>query len=464
MRKIILCTLLLSTAACTSGPNYVRPRPASADQATFVTALPSATATTAPDSTWWRIYEDPVLDALIERALAANTDLRAAIANLKAADAVLGEARNARLPQTMISGQATYGRTQPPLFLQGDRFTGQGGIQLAYEADLFGRVSRSIEAARADAAATDFARAAVQVRVVAAVTNAYLSACTATRAIAAVRSSIDLTTESARIIALQERAGSAAVLDVARAEGQRAEARAALAPSEDARQSALYELAALLGLPPAQVPEAAARCGSAPGPHRPIPVGDVAGLLQRRPDIAESERRLAAATARIGVATAELYPRISFGASVAQAGGEGISQSRGLVYGLGPLLSFSFPNTSAARARIRQSEARTEAALADFDGVVLTALKEVEQALSGYGTSVRRREDLAVAEQRTEQAFRLADLRYRAGSIAYVDVILAQSELVRARLALVEQDRLVASNLVILFRALGGGWTPAPSR
>jgi len=352
MRKTMLSFLLLATSACTTGPNYVRPAAPTASQTALVTP-PGSTADEGPGPDWWRTYEDPALDALIERALAANTDLRVALANFRAAEAVVGEARNARLPQTTINGQGTYGRTQPPLYLPGNRFSGLGSFQLAYEVDLFGRVSRTVEAARADAEAAAFARAAVRVRIVAAVTDAYLSACTASDAITVVRSSIELTADSARIIGQQERAGSAARLDVARAEGQLAEARAALAPFEDARQSALYELAALLGLPPAQVPEAAARCGSPPGPHRPIPIGDVAGLLKRRPDVAEAERRLAAATARIGVATADLYPRISLGASVAQAGGEGISQSRGFIFGLGPLLSFAFPNNGAARARIR---------------------------------------------------------------------------------------------------------------
>ncbi|SEL79636.1 efflux transporter, outer membrane factor (OMF) lipoprotein, NodT family [Sphingomonas palmae] len=460
MRKTMLSFLLLATSACTTGPNYVRPAAPTASQTALVTPLPGSTADEGPGPDWWRTYEDPALDALIERALAANTDLRVALANLRAAEAVVGEARNARLPQTTINGQGTYGRTQPPLYLPGNRFSGLGSFQLAYEVDLFGRVSRTVEAARADAEAAAFARAAVRVRIVAAVTDAYLSACTASDAITVVRSSIDLTADSARIIGQQERAGSAARLDVARAEGQLAEARAALAPFEDARQSALYELAALLGLPPAQVPEAAARCGSPPGPHRPIPIGDVAGLLKRRPDVAEAERRLAAATARIGVASADLYPRISLGASVAQAGGEGISQSRGFIFGLGPLLSFAFPNNGAARARIRQSEARTEAALATFDGTVLTAMKETEQALSAYGAGLRRQGELRIAVERSDQAFRLADLRYKAGSIAYVDVIVAQSELVRARLALTEQNRQVASSLVLLFRALGGGWSP----
>lgn len=460
MRYHSLLTLLagVSLSACAAGPDYVAPAIKPAAQAAFVTPAPNTNPGADPAATWWRIYDDPVLDDLVAKALVANTDLRAALANLKAAEAILSEARNARLPQTNLTANATYGRYQMPLFLPGDRFTFGGGAALSYEADLFGRVARTIEAARAEASAEGFATAAVQVRVISAVTDAYLSACTASQAITTLRSSIDLSADSARIIGLQADAGGAAQLDVARAQAQLSEAQAELAPVENARAAALFELAALLGLPPAQVPETAARCSAPPALKDAIATGDGASLLRRRPDVAEAERKLAAATARIGIATADLYPRISIGASVNQFGGEGVSQKRGFNYGIGPLLSFSFPNMGAARARIRQARGQEEAALATFDGTVLTALKEVEQALSGYGAAVNRRGKLASAEERAEQAFRLANQRYRAGSIAYIDSIVAQGELLRVRLARTQADRELAASEVAIFRALGAGW------
>ncbi len=460
MKTILSASLALGLAACTSGPDYVRPSMAAAPAATsngFVSTAPGV-ATDEPPADWWRIYEDPVLDRLVTQALAANTDLRVALANLKAADAVLGEARTARLPQTTTSAGTSYGRSQAPLYLPGDRFTYSAGLQLSYEVDLFGRVSRTIEAARADAAALAYAHAAVRVRVVAQVTDAYLSACTLSSAIATTRDSIALTEKSAGLIRLQQQAGSAAVLDVARAEAQVSDARATLPPLEEARANALFELAALLGTTPSQIPEAAARCGSPPGPHRPLPIGDVAGLLARRPDVAQAERQLAAATARIGVATADLYPRISIGASATKLGGDRISGAQGFAFGVGPLLNFSFPNISAARARIRGAEARTEGALASFDGTVLTALKETEQALTSYASATRTRDERRVSEAKSDQAFRLADLRYRNGSIAYVDVIVAQRDLITARLERIDADRALASSRVMLFRALGSGW------
>lgn len=462
IRKILPIMLGAALSACTTGPDYTPPVLSSAAIGPFVSAAPGMLSGAAPDDIWWRLYDDPALDALIEQAFVANTDLRVAIANLKAAQAIAAEARNARLPSTTVTGNATYGRNQPPLYFSGDRLTFGGGFEASYEVDLFGRVSRSIEAARADADARAFARDAVQVRVAASVTDAYLTACTSAQAIGVVRSSIALAADSARIVGLQEKAGSVAALDVERAQGAVAQARASLAPLENQRQAALFELAALLGLPPSQIPEAAARCGLAPSPHRIIPVGDGAGLLRRRPDVAQAERQLAAATARIGVATADLYPKISLGASVAQSGGEGVSARQGLRFGVGPLLSFSIPNMGAARARIRQSEARSQAALASFDGVVLNALKETEQALTAYASEQRRRADLGEAEKRAERAFKLADQRYRAGSIAYIDAIVAQREWIDTRLARVVSDQQLASNLVAIFRVLGGGWGEDP--
>lgn len=448
----------MALSACAAGPDYTPPTPPALSAAPFVSAVGDDFAVAEPETQWWRIYDDPALDGLITRALAANTDLRVALANLRAAEAVVAEAGNARLPQTSLSANGSFGQRQMPLFLPDARLGGSLGAELSYEADLFGRVSRTIEAARADVEAEAFAKGAVRLRVIAGVTQAYLAACTAAEAGTIARSSVDLAADSARITGLREAAGSSGRLDVVRAQSLLAQARAEVPPIQAARQTALFELAALMGLTPQQVPEAATQCERAPQIDRAIAVGDGAGLLRRRPDVAEAERRLAAATARIGVATADLYPSIKINASVAQAAGEGVSTAQGFQFGIGPLLSFSFPNTGAARARIRQSEARAEAALASFDGTVLIALKETEQALASYSAAVTRRAELAQAEASAGEAFDLANTRYRAGSIAYIDVIVAQRELATLRLARTQADSDLASGSVAVFRALGSGW------
>ena len=459
MKPLLILVTAVTLTACAVGPNYQAPQRSAEYTAPFISTAPGTLSGAAPRQEWWRLYASPDLDALVAQAFKANTDLRVAVANLQAAQAVLSETRNARLPSTTLKATANYGRNQQPTFSQDDGLIYGSSAELNYEVDLFGRVTRSIESARANANAEAFARDAVMVRVAAAVTDAYLTACINAEAVAVAHSSLDLATESSRIVQAQLKAGSASNLDADRALSALARARAAVSPLESQRQAALFELAALLGNPPAGVPAAAASCGSAPAPQAAIPIGDGASLLKRRPDVAEAERRLASATARIGVATADLYPRISFGASVAQYDGDDLTRKQGFSYGVGPLLSFSFPNIGVARAQVKQAEARTQASLAQFDGVVLTALKETEQALTLYAGEQRRREDLRDAEQQAENAFKRADLSYRAGSIAYLDLIVAQNELIDSRMARVQSDQQLAEARLRLFRALGGGWT-----
>jgi len=458
MKLLIPLTLISALTACAVGPDYKAPQLQPEYAAAFISTAPGTLSGAEPSQAWWRLYASSDLDALVTQAFNANTDLRVAVANLQAEQAVLSEARNARLPATTLNASASYGKNQQPAFAPQAGTTYGGSAELNYEVDLFGRVTRNIQAARADVAADMFVRDAVRVRVAAAVTDAYLTACNSAEAVAVARSSLDLASESSRIVQAQLNAGAASNLDADRALAALARARAAVAPLESQRQVALFELAALLGNPPSGVPQAAAQCTAAPVPQAAIPVGDGASLLKRRPDVAEAERRLAAATARIGVATADLYPRISFGANVAQYDGDDLTRKQGFSYGVGPLLSFSFPNMGVARAQVKQAEARAQASLAYFDGVVLTALKETEQALTVYANEQRRREDLHDAEQQAENAFKRADLAYRAGSIAYLDLIVAQNELVESRLARVQSDMQLTEARLQLFRALGGGW------
>jgi NodT family efflux transporter outer membrane factor (OMF) lipoprotein len=450
--------LIIPLAGCAVGPDYRAPPLPDASTGPFVTAVPGTISGAEPRQQWWRLYQSPDLDALIEQAFAANTDLRSASANLQAAEAVVSEARTALLPATVVQGGATYGKNQQPLFLPKNELTYQGGFQISYQLDLFGRVRRSIEAARADAAAQVYARDAVMVSLAAAVTDAYVSACTAAEAIEVVRSSIGLATDSSRMVEAQERSGSASSLDLDRSQVALERARASLAPLDGQRRSALFELAALLGKPPAAVPDAAAKCERAPLPQEAIPIGDGASLLKRRPDVAESERRLAAATARIGVASADLWPSISLGGSVSQVGGKHVTASQGFSYGVGPAVTFNFPNISVARARVREANAATQASLAQFDGAVLNALKETEQALSTYASEQQHHLDLSAAEHRADSAYHRAELLYHAGSIAQLDLIVTENELLDARLARIQSEQQLSSDRVQLFRALGGGW------
>ena len=367
------------------------------------------------------------------------------------------------LPSTQLSGGTRYGRNNAAGGGDGPaprQWSYSGGLEVAYEVDLFGRVRRDIEAARYDADAVAAAYDAARVLVVADTARAYLNACAYGESEQVARASIALAQRNLDLISEQERAGSASRLDAERAGVALARTEAALAPIEARRSAALFELAALLGRTPAQVPQAARACASPPEPGGAIPVGDGAALLRRRPDLRQAERRLAADTARIGVAVADLYPRVTLGASGSYLRNDTLTGDRAWSFALGPLVSWSFPNIAAARSRIEQAEAQSAASLARFDGAVLNALKETEQALSAYDAAIRQRDALVQARTRADNAFRLAEQRYRAGSISYLDVLVAQESLVTAMSQEAALKQQVGSARVDVFKVLGGGWEP----
>jgi len=464
MRRLLPLLPLLAATACAVGPRHGAPSTPAAAAGPFLTPAPDIDSATALPADWWRLYDDPVLDRLIGRAFAANTDLRVAAANLARARAVLGETRAARLPATDLSGGVAYGDAVTNGIPQGGSpdWTYSGGLAVSWELDLFGRVSRAIQAARADAQAVEAARDRVRVVVAAETARAYADACAFADAAAVARTSLAIAEEGLRTVTAKEAAGSAARLDIERSATAVANARAAIPPLDGRRRTALLELAALIGETPAGIPAEAAACTRPPAPLAAIPVGDGAALLRRRPDIREAERRLAADTARIGVATADLFPRITLGGSANYLRNDSVRGSDAFTFSLGPLLSWSFPNIAAARSRIAQARAQDAASLAAFDGAVLTALKEVEQALAAYAAEGERNHALADARTRAENAYQLADARYRAGSISYLDVLVAQGDFMTARAALADSTQRLGSARMDLFKALGGGWqTPA---
>lgn len=464
-RRMVFLIVPLLASACAVGPDYERPRPPTAAGGPFVTKAAAFDPSAQLPDNWWHLYRDPALDALVERALVANSDLRVAAANLARARAVLGEARTARLPSTSFNGGVAYGDgAQGPGQTGGAgnggdaQWSQSAGVSLAWEVDLFGRVSRAVAAARADSEAVEAARDAVRVTVAAETTRAYVNACSYAYSIDVARKSFTTSNESLRLVTARRQTGSVSQLDVERAAATAATARSAIPALEGQRQVALFELAALLGTTPSDVPEAARSCSQVPAPSISIPVGDGTALLRRRPDLRQAERQLAADTARIGVATADLYPKISLGGEGNFFRNDGVRGGDSVSFSLGPLISWSFPNIAVARARIRQAQAQGDASLATFDGRVLNALKEVEQALAMVSTEQDRLHSLREAELRAGEAHRLADLRYRAGSIGYLDVLVAQADLLSARDAHAASERRLASAQVDLFKALGGGW------
>jgi len=460
--KFLPAVSALALAACAAGPNYVPPLPVAAAQAPLATAGAPVSEAQTPDQ-WWKLYDDPVLNGLVADALAANTDIRIAVARLDRARASLRVARSDLLPQTNLSASPLYGRLpadQRPAGAKREDWQVDAGLNVSYELDLSGRVRREIEAAHGDVGAAAADADAVRVAIVAETTRAYVEAASAAEQIKVARNIVDLLDHSTGITQKRFEVGRAERLDVARLSTLAEQRRAEIPPLVAERQAALYRLAMLTGRTPDALPAAAVARDTTPTLAQPIPVGDGGSLLARRPDVRAAERRLAADTARVGVATADLYPRITLGGSIGQssAGFSDLFGAGPLRWLLGPLISWNFPNQSAARARIAEAKADRSGSLATFDGTVLRALQEADTALSAYAQSLNRRQALVTARDAAAKAANIVQARQREGQVDYLALIDAERTNAEAEAALAQSQYAVASAQIDLFRALGGGW------
>jgi len=463
----VLATLL---SACQVGPNYHAPSLPTGAEAPLGSSAPAVERANAAPDAWWHLYEDPRLDALVQEALQANRTLAAADANLAAARAVVSAVHANRYPSTAISAGVIYGRdaiTDEILELGGhapvNTWLFEDVIESAYEIDLFGRVHRAIEAANARSDAVAAARDSVRVVVAADTARDYAAICALGEQIDVARRSLDVVAQQARIAERRHEAGANSVFDVTRAQALEAQVRAAVPVLEGQRRAALFELTAVLGRTPAAAPRELEDCKMPPRLPVAIPVGDGAALIRRRPDVRQAERQLAVATAEIGVATADLYPSVRLVGLYGGAAAE-ISQldtSIGRTWGIGPSVSWSFPNMAGPRARVRQAKATQAAALAAFDGVVLTALKEVEQSLSLYGAALANAQALSEARDRIHSAFGIATAEFGAGSVSNLDLLTTEQSLVALDAAVAASDAALIQDQIAVFKALGGGWRPA---
>ena len=451
---------------CTLTPDYHRPRSALANNpnahAPFV-ADTSHVSRGQPAGPWWRLYNDPLLDRLVEEALTANTDMRIAVANLNRASAQLDVVSDARLPQTDVGAEATYGRASAEQQFVPQQLPNMGVYALlgsvSYQVDLFGQVRRAVESAGANRDATKAALAATRIAVVAQTVAAYLSVCSAGRETLVTRHAIDLQIESTRLARRLESRGRTGSLDVTRSLTQEYQLRSSLPPLEAAKETALNHLAVLTGHPLAELPAGVEACNQEPLIQQLIPVGDGRGLLARRPDIAAAEAELHAATADLGVATADLYPNITLGASGGSVGLIGhFADSDTYEFSIGPLISWHFPNRRRAHGQIAEAQAQIDASVARFDARVLTALEEVQSALDVYARDLDRMNDLHAAHASATKADTDALALYTLGREGYLSVLDADRQLASIDQLVAAQQTKIANDQVQLFLALGGGW------
>jgi multidrug efflux system outer membrane protein len=419
----------------------------------------------APKGEWWRVFKDPVLEELESSAVAANQDLRAAVARVDNARAAARISRSELFPEVsldpMMKRERTSGNLPTPIPIPNIPSsyvsTFSVPLDLSYELDLWGRVRRSFEAAQEDARASVADYRNVLLTLTADVAVDYFLARSLDAEIAVLQQSIKSREEMARILSGRFLVGTIPELDLAQAKRELAVARADLANARRMRAETLHALALLCGKPAGEF-----ELAESPMPESPpdVPVGLPSSLLERRPDIARAERTLAARNAQIGVAKAAYFPVLSLTgqAGFLSADADELFTNASHVWSIGPSLSLPVFTAGRTQAQVRQAEALFQESLATYRQSVLTAFKEVEDALAQI---VLRGEQSVALKEAVAAAARSADLakaRYEAGNGSYLDFLDAD----RARL---QQERDIAQLMgqryaatIRLIKALGGGW------
>lgn len=470
-RLSLLGVAAVLLAGCSAWVTHqpVQPHPARLDA---LSHLPQGVSAQALPERWWQLYNDPQLDALVQQALAHNRDLAAAQAHVHAMLAGIMQADAERWPSTQASLGAAYGKTADDQTLAKatdshapSQWEFNPGFEMAYQVDIWGQVQRSIERAQVQAAAAQDAEDLLRITVVAQTTRAYVNACALGARAKVQRHSLDVVGESLALTDRRRQAGEVTDLEYARMQALQGETLALLPMLEARRQAALYELAMLTGAADVQQGAGAATCDAVPQLSSALPVGDGWQLLARRPDIRRAERALQAATLQVDIVQADLYPKVTFGASVTSSSHapHELGDSSAVMFGIGPLITWQFPNWRANRARVKQAQALEQADVARFEGSVLNALKDVRQALALYDGERQRHAALSQALDSSRQAYKLAQLNYNAGSIDFLDVLDSERELIRLQATRADADGQLLQRQIALFRALGGGWQASSS-
>jgi len=456
--------LLIGVQGCAVGPDY-RPPELTVPGAWAQRDQLGVTSTPSDLKAWWREFGDPILDTLIDRAIVKNLDLRIALANVREARALRGVAGSDQFPAINASG--VYSRVKnsenvqplPPGF-DPEHNLFLVGLDASWELDIWGRVRRSVEAAEATLGAAEDNRRDVLVIVLAEVARNLIELRTAEQRLLIARDNIKTQQEVADLTRVRLQAGLATEVEVSQARALLATTRAQVPALQAARDQAIHRLAVLVGDTPANLLDELRQIDRIPAAPPSVPIGLPSELVRRRPDVRRAERELAAATARIGVATAELFPRFSLtgtlGVAATDAGKVFTGASR--FSSIGPQVVWPVFAGGRIRANIRVQEARQEAALARYDQTVLSALEETEDALVAYGEEHTRQQRLAEAVDANQVALTLSRELYVRGLADFLTVLDNQRSLYAAQDQRVQSERTLIVSLIALYKALGGGW------
>jgi multidrug efflux system outer membrane protein len=459
---ILLVTALL--ASCAVGPDYRAPQVA---PAVVQNAQSSAFVTQSPEALWWQEFGDTELDNLVQRALGGNLDLRSAYDRVRAARAVFVERKLDYAPHVPLQGTYSHFDEQQPGFGP-TRINAQSdslGFDAAWEIDLFGHVRRSVEATRADLGAERANYQDTQVTVAAEVARNYFELRGTQKRLAVARENLDTEFKTLELTQLLDEAGRGSELDVQRSRARLKATEAIIPPLEAAEKQSGYRLAVLVGERPGALdqelkPAAVATYAKA------LPIGDPAELLRRRPDVRAAERQLAAATARVGVATADLFPRVNITGFVGFLSGD-----VGRLFGTGsgndarawsitPTVSWAAFDIGSVRARLRASEAQSDAAAANYEKVVLTALEDTENSFVAYSAQQAQLKSLNEQAQASRRAADLADAQYREGIADFLVLLDAQRTQLDAEDSVAQAQTAVNVSVVAIYKALGGVGQP----
>lgn len=459
---IALAALL---AGCAAGPDYVRPTLAVPAQFQRVDAVADAAATPAADAEFWHGFGDPLLTRLVEDALTANHDLRIALANYQRAEALRGVATLDALPTVTAGAEASGNRAsadQAPGVARNDRDAESyaTNARVSWELDLSGRVRRGIEAARADSNASEADLRALQVAIVGDVARSYVELRGLQERARLARANADSQGETLALVQARLDAGRGTAFDTARVRAQHEATRAQVAALDAQVAVARHRIAVLAGrMPDALDAELAAAVPLPAVPSTPDP-GTPGELLRRRPDVAAAEQRLHAATARVGVANADLFPRFTLGALLgSQAGTGGALFGRDSESGFVALgIDWSFLDVGRVRARIRAADADADAALAAYERSVLLALRDTGDALVRLEQARIEDGHLQQAASAGDEAARLARLRYQAGASDLLEVLDAERTRLSAQDAFAAARTRSVASAIALHQALAGGW------
>jgi len=449
-------------AGCKVGPDHTEPElPASAawhsELAEGLTAAP-----TDPDvlASWWTTLGDPQLSALIERAVAGNLDLKTAQSRIRESRARRSIAKGAMFPTLNASGSATSRRTDTNVGFDSHGEVYSAGFDAGWELDLFGGVRRSIEAAQADLEGTEENLRDVLVSLLAETALNYVEVRTFQSRLAAAQASLATQSETYELTAWRSQAGLDDELAVYQARYNLESTRSQIPTLRAGLEEAMNRLAVLLGEAPGNLHRELAEPRAIPLPPDEIAVGVPADTLRRRPDVRRAERELAAQTARVGVATANLYPQLTLNGSIGletTSLRDPLSERTWTISG-GPRLSWPIFDPTI-RPNIEVQSALQEQALIQYEATVLACLEEVENALVAYGQELQRRDNLRQATEAAQAAASLAQYKYQAGLTDFSNVLDAERSLLSFQDQLHQSDGTVTSNLIRLYKALGGGWT-----